>query len=59
MLANRLYILVGKIDPIKESKYSLDRYQLRSQDPWEFCVTVMENFIPDSMVWHANTTKHD
>ena len=27
--------------------------------PWEFCVPVMENFIPSSMVWDAIATKHD
>ncbi len=26
---------------------------------WEFCVPVMENFIPASMVWNAIATKHD
>ena len=26
---------------------------------WEFCVPVMENFIPANIVWHAIATKHD
>ena len=30
-----------------------------SRDTWEFDVSVMENFIPASMVWDVITTKHD
>ncbi len=31
----------------------------RAYDSLEFCVPVMENIIPVSVVWHAITTKHD